>query len=173
MASKGIDRPANRAKSARMIAAKSISLRCFFAAWIFGWATAVYGPSAVIAAAGLSPLAAEKSFPAGTFAVADEVAPLAKIGFALLFAILLFAARKALNWQGIATLLMDAALAVLAMLLTLALLPADWSRGFGVGLTGERFATAATLIYVAGAALAGLVFSVSYRKCRIRQRKET
>ncbi|MGZ8311050.1 MAG: hypothetical protein ACXWUR_03205 [Allosphingosinicella sp.] len=137
-------------------------------AWIFGWATAIYLPSALIALAGLSPEAAGKSFLAGIFAVADEVAPAAKIGFAILFAGSVLLAGRLAGVRGRAAVAADMLAAVLAMLLVLALLPPPWSRGFGIGLTGARFAPQATMIYLAGALLAGLVFSLSAAKCARR-----
>jgi hypothetical protein len=144
---------------------RPISLKCVFVAWILGWATAVYLPSALIAAAHLSPLADGRSLPAATFAVADEVAPFAKIGFALAFALLLLGTRKLSVLRRLTAALTDAALAAAAMLLTLTLLPADWSRGFGIGLTGVRFSPDVTAIYLLGAALAGVVFAISEGRC--------
>jgi hypothetical protein len=145
--------------------ARRISLKCFFAAWIFAWVIAIYVPSLLIAATGLSPLAEGRGLSAAILAVADEAAPAAKIGFALLTGLFLFAARKAIRAQGPAAVAADMALTILAMLLMLALLPSDWSRGFGIGMTGTRFAGTATLIYLAGAGLAGLAFSLSEAKC--------
>lgn len=149
--------------------ARPASLKCVFIAWIFGWVTAIYLPSALIAALGLSPLAEGRSLPAATFAVADEVAPFAKIGFAIAFALFMVTARKLLRARGFAALLADAVLAAAAMLLTLAALPADWSRGFGIGLTGERFAPDVTAIYLLGAVLAGLVFAIAEARCAGRE----
>lgn len=148
--------------------ARPPSLKCFFIAWIFGWVTAIYLPSGVIAALGLSPLAEGRGLPAATFAVADEVAPFAKIGFAIAFGLFMIGARRLLRVRGLAAILADAALAAAAMLLTLAVLPADWSRGFGIGLTGERFAPDVTAIYLLGAVLAGILFSISESRCARR-----
>jgi hypothetical protein len=125
----------------------------------------VYLPSAAIALARLSPMALDRGFFAATFAIADEVAPAAKIGFALLMALMLFAARKLSNFRRGTTLALDIALACVAMCLVIALLPADWSRGFGVGLSGVRFAPEVTLVYLASAAASGLAFHLSERKC--------
>lgn len=147
---------------------RPFSPRCFFTAFVAAWVMAVYLPSLVIAAAGLSPLAAGKSLPAATFAVADEVAPFAKIGFALLFGLLVFASRRLLRVRTAAAIAADAGAAIAAMLMVLAFLPSDWSRGFGVGLTGIRFAPGVTAIYVAGALVAGLAFSIVERRCIAR-----
>lgn len=148
-----------------MAAARVISPKCFFIAWIFGWAVAVYLPSAAIALAQLSPLAKDQGFLAATLAVADEVSPAAKIGYALLLALLLLAARRLPKLPRSSTLALDVALACLAMFLVIALLPGEWSRGFGVGLSGVRFGTEATLIYVASAAASGIVFHRAEAKC--------
>jgi hypothetical protein len=152
-----------------MAAHRRIVPICFFVAWIFAWVTAIYLPSALIAATHLSPLAEGRNLAAATFAVADEVAPLAKIGFALIFAAFVVGARKLPRAQGLAAAVIDALSAVAAMVLTLALLPPDWSRGFGVGLTGSRFAPEATAIYLLCAFFAGILFSVSERRCAGRR----
>ena len=148
-----------------MTAGRPISLKCFFTAWIFGWVVAIYVPSALIALSGISPLSAGKSFFGALLAVADEVAAAAKIGFAALLALMLFGARKAAPPRRRVAVAADMVLACLAMLATLLLLPAEWSRGFGIGITGARFDRDATLIYLAGAALAGLSFSLAEARC--------
>ena len=151
-----------------MKSVRTVIPKCLFAAWIFGWVTAVFVPSALIALAKLSPLAGGKGILSGTFAVADEVAPAAKLGFATLTGAFMLIPRRVLPVRGISAVGVDMLLAATAMLLVLALLPEQWSRGFGIGLTGTRFAPTATLIYLAGALLSGLVFSLSEAKCSTR-----
>ena len=151
-----------------MTAPRRTSLKCFFAAWIFAWVVAIFVPSMLIAWTGLSPLAQGRGLPAAVLAVADEAAPAAKIGFAFLIGLFLLLARKAIRTQDAVAIAADVALALCAMLLMLALLPAEWSRGFGIGMTGTRFAPAVTSIYLVGAGLAGLVFSLSEAKCLSR-----
>ena len=151
--------------------ANRLSPKCLFAAWIFGWVIAIYLPSLLVALAGLSPLAEGRSLPAATFAVADEVAPAAKIGFALLFGLMVIGIRR-LNLRLWLELAADVAAACLATLIVLAFLPREWSRGFGIGLTGERYQGEALAIYLVGAVLAGLVFSISYRRCVARSRAQ-
>jgi hypothetical protein len=141
---------------------QQIRPRCFFIALVFGWVAAVYLPAAIIAASGLSPLAAGRSLPGAIWAVADETAPAAKLGFALAFALLLFARRRLLASF---TLAADMAAGGAAMLLVLALLPQYWSRGFGIGLGGTRFDPTLLAIYLASGALAGLGFSLSEAGC--------
>jgi hypothetical protein len=143
---------------------RTLHPRCLFVALISAWAVAVFLPSAVIALTGLSPLAAGNGFLAATWRVADDVAPFAKIGYAAAFlALLIIAGRIPLsrNWE----VPVDIVLACIAMLLVLAFLPRSWSRGFGIGLTGSRFSPLPTLIYIGSAALSGLTFALSERKC--------
>jgi hypothetical protein len=143
---------------------RPFSWKCYFTAWIFGWVVAIYLPSALLALTGLSPLAAGRSFTSATFEIADEVAPAAKIGFAVGLGLLLLAVRR-VKLARPAAVAADMLLAGLAMSLALALLPADWSRGFGIGMTGSRFAPGATAIYLLGAVFAGLVLSLAESRC--------
>ncbi|MGZ8287132.1 MAG: hypothetical protein ACXW27_01690 [Allosphingosinicella sp.] len=148
----------------------AIRPKCFFIALIAAWVVAIFLPSAIIAAAGLSPLAAGRNLAAATFAVADEVAPAAKIGFAFLFASLLYARRR---WTRIPALAADILIGCVAMLTILALLPLPWSRGFGIGLGGSRFDPALLAAYLLGAASAGLAFHLSERRCLRRDYPST
>jgi hypothetical protein len=92
--------------------------------------------------------------------VADEMAPAAKLLLVALFAALVWlgerwrrtdgARHTAPTWSVYA---MNIVLGIAAMALTLALVPADFSRGFGVGLTGARFDPIVLPLYVASGAL--------------------
>ncbi len=148
-----------------MILARPSTPKCFFVAWIFGWVTAIYVPSLVITLAGLSPLTTGHNFFGDVFAVADEVAPAAKLAFAFLFASFLILAAK---FGSTRATVVHMALGAVAMLLVVALLPQQWSRGFGVGLAGTRFAALPTAIYIGSGLLSGLVFSLSEARCRAR-----
>ncbi len=148
-----------------MPAAYPFNVNCFFVAWIFGWVTAVYVPSAVIALAGLSPLVRNDNLFSDVFAVADEVAPAAKLGFAILFASLVIATRGLGKAAGP---VLTMVLAMVAMLVVIAVLPEAWSRGFGIGLAGARFALLPTAVYLGGGILSGLVFWISEARCRAR-----
>jgi hypothetical protein len=136
--------------------------KCFFVALIAAWVVAIFLPSAIVAAGSLSPPAAGRNLAAATLAVADNVAPAAKIGFAFLFAILLYARRR---WARAPALPADMLIGCVAMLAVLALLPGSWSRGFGIGLAGNRFDPALLAVYILGGALAGLAFHLSERRC--------
>lgn len=139
--------------------------KCFLIALISAWAAAIYVPSLAVAAAGLSPLASGRSLPAAVWAVADEVAPAAKIGFALLFVLLLAARRRLLPRPAVPA---DMILGAAAMLAVVAVLPQNWSRGFGIGLAGARFDPAPLALYLLSGALAGLVFNRIEAGCRRR-----
>lgn len=136
--------------------------KCFFVALIAAWVVAIFLPSFVVAAAGLSPQAARRNLAAATFAVADEVAPAAKIGFALLFAALLYVRRR---WTPAPALPADMLAGCAAMLAIVASLPAPWSRGFGIGLSGSRFDPVPLAAYLAAGALAGLAFRLAEARC--------
>ena len=58
--------------------------------------------------------------------------------------------------------------AAVAMLLMLALLPAAWSRGFGIGIAGARFEPVLVGIYLSGALAAALTFGGVERRCLAR-----
>ncbi|CAA9535758.1 MAG: hypothetical protein AVDCRST_MAG91-3394 [uncultured Sphingomonadaceae bacterium] len=139
--------------------------RCVFLGLIMAWVVAIYLPSLLLPAVGLMPLAPGQSLPAATWALADEVAPLAKLAYAAILSTLLLGVRR-LALNRIALIAADVALACIAMLAVLALLPEDWSRGFGVGLTGTRFAAGPTLVYLVGAAFSGFTFSLVEANCR-------
>lgn len=143
---------------------------CFFVALIAGWVAAIFVPSAIVAAAGLSPLAAGRNLASATFAIADEVAPAAKIGFALVFALLLYARRSGTRLPALPA---DMLIGCVAMLTVVALLPLHWSRGFGIGLVGSRFDPTLLVIYLLGGALAGLAFHQAESRCRRRDRPST
>jgi hypothetical protein len=146
-----------------------VRAKCFFVALIAGWVVAIFLPSAMIAAAGFSPLAAGRNLAAATIEVADEVAPAAKIGFALLFALFLYVRRR---WTRVPALPADILSGCAAMLAVLALIPFAWSRGFGIGLSASRFDPAPVAIYLLGGALAGLAFHLAEGKCLRGDRRD-
>lgn len=139
-------------------------LKCFFLALTTAWAIAIFLSSALVALAGLSPLARGKALPQATWAVADQVAPAAKIAFVLILAPLLYASERRL--RGASALIADVASACAAMLLALLAVPLAWSRGFGIGLTGARLDPLPLAFYLASAAVAGIAFHFSHARCR-------
>lgn len=141
---------------------RSLSLRSIAPAWIFAWAVAIFLPSALIAGFGLSPAEGAVPYPelpGAVWRVADEVGPFAKL---LLGALLAAAFLVVALWPAptrMLRVLSAAAAGAVAMLLTVALVPESWSRGFGVGLVGERFDPAVTGCYLIGAVVGGLFFA--------------
>jgi hypothetical protein len=141
-------------------------VRCFGIAWVGGWALSVYLPSVMIALAQLPGHGfALRRLAADTFHVADEMATLAKLMLGGLL-LLGFLAADSMGRGGRMAWVLCAVAAMAAMLLTLLLIPAAWSRGFGIGLTGERLPTGLLPFYLGGAAVAGVVRGVSAAKCR-------
>jgi hypothetical protein len=134
-------------------------LRCSGPAWLFGWATAVFLPGLLIALErhGLDRL------PATIWKMGDDIGPAAKL---LLGALLILCFWLAVRLRGGPLMLRAALGGLVAMGLTLALIPASLSRGFGIGLTGARFDPAVLPCYAIGAAVAGLVFALSLARCR-------
>jgi len=136
-------------------------LKCGGPAWLFGWVTAIFLPSLIIALArhGIADL------PATTWKVADDMGPFAKLMLGGLL-ILGFLAASRLRTGPLA---LRAALAGLAaMALTLALLPVAWSRGFGIGLAGARFDPQLLPWYAIGAIASGVVFAFALTRCQAR-----
>jgi len=138
--------------------------RCLFLGMIFGWVVAIYVPSALIAAFGFSPPGTPPGILAATWHMTDEIGPFAKLTFAALAAAFFLGTRLA-PMPRIARAAADAALGMLAMFLLLAFLPEAWSRGIGIGLTGQRFDPSLLPLYLLGGALAGLTFSLADAKC--------
>ncbi|PAX08833.1 hypothetical protein CKY28_05610 [Sphingomonas lenta] len=116
-------------------------------------------PSAALLGAELGDL------PAATWKVADDVGPAAKLLLGGLLALLFVAAERFMPRATPVRYAGNMAAGVLAMFGTLLLIPAAYSRGFGVGLTGARFDPAVLPLYVAGGAAAGLVFTYALIRC--------
>ncbi|BCW89605.1 hypothetical protein sos41_27710 [Alphaproteobacteria bacterium SO-S41] len=151
------------------------ALRCSFPAWIVAWAMGVFGSSALIAYFGLSAPAALigtgfDRLPATTWAVGDEVGPVAKLLFGALLALAFFATQRLSPDRAPIRYCANAVAGIAAMAGALALIPADYSRGFGIGLTGARFDPASLPLYVISAAAVGLVFTAALRTCQRRRR---
>jgi hypothetical protein len=128
---------------------------------ILAWIVALYVPAFLLAAT--HPVG-EGNPLAVMWTLTDRMALAAKLAFAAIFAALILASRRVPLGPKI-RIAADAALGALAMLLVLALLPEGWSRGIGIGLTGQRFDPATLPWYLLGAALAGPVFTLADRKC--------
>lgn len=131
------------------------------------WAAGIYLASALIAALELAP-EARGCGAACTFAVADAVSPQAKLVTGALLGAMMWLARRRRPAGFAAMALRDAIAGMVAVALALALIPAGWSRGFGLGLFEQRFAPLPTLIYLASAAAGAVVGTLLERSCRRR-----
>ena len=131
------------------------------------WAAGLYLASAVIAVLELAP-AARGCGAACTLMVTDAVSPPAKLMVGALLGALMLAARRQRPGGFAAMALRDAVAGMVAVALTLALLPDGWSSGFGIGLFEQRVAPLATLIYLASAAAGAVLGTLLERSCRRR-----
>lgn len=144
-------------------------LKCSVAAWVAAWAVAVFLPSLLIAFARLP----EGGFTlarlgADAWQIADTMSMGAKLMLGAALAGLFWAAQRLARDDREALMAMSAVAGVFAMTLTLLLIPATWSRGFGIGLAGARLAPTLLPLYLTGAAVAGMVHAWSLSQCRAR-----
>lgn len=156
------------------IASNGFRFRCYFSSWIAAWAVAVFLPSAAIAYLGLSESATDigigfNNLLATTWKVADDVGPLAKIMTGTLLALFSVVAFAVLPRNSLAHTLSCASAGLLAIVLTLLLIPAEYSRGFGIGLTGARIDQNTLPIYAVCGLISGLVLRAVNHRCSGRQ----
>lgn len=134
--------------------------KTFLTAWILSWAVAVFLPSILIAYLGLSPAATElgsgfaRLFET-SWKVADDVAPAAKLMIGGIMLAGLVAADRLSTAPRAVKVVVGFIAGLLAVFVTSAFLPADFSRGFGIGLAGLRFDPTLTALYLTGGALGG------------------
>ncbi|MCJ8211982.1 hypothetical protein MUY27_19850 [Mucilaginibacter sp. RS28] len=96
--------------------------------------------------------------------IADDMGPVVKLSIIAVFAVLYILSRSIIKKSRLSFYTGSIIIAVIAVLLVLALLPADLSRGYGIRLTGARFDLSMLPIYLSGAVLGGVVFSYIYFK---------
>lgn len=135
-------------------------MKCWTGGLLAAWVVQIFGTSALI----ILSRGSEVSL-AAIWAVADDVAPLAKIGFILGLTVLTAPVRRRALGRPVA-MLWWAGASIAALVLTLALLPQPLSRGFGIGLTGSRFDAALLPSYLLGALLAGLAGAWVHMRCQ-------
>lgn len=140
------------------------SWRKIIGAWVPAWAVAVFLPSGAIAALRLSDAGGltPGAWLQATWQVADAVAPTAKLAIGGLFLILLLGLARRTSWAALP--LIGAVGGALVMGVTLAVLPAGLSGGYGIGLTGVRFDPVLGALYLAGGAVAGALGAVLWRR---------
>lgn len=147
--------------------------RCTAVALLWAWIAMVFGSSALLVLAGVAggPGGARglQGVLAATWRVADEVGPAAKILLIATFAALVLAAERLMGRRGAGwRYAVNIGLGAAGTLLTLALIPAGLSRGFGIGLTGARLDPSTLPFYLAGGVLGAVAFTASAARCRGR-----
>lgn len=143
-------------------------LRCTLTALLAAWVTMVFGASLLVAAFGPGPGPTSlQDLARVVWKGADDMGPAVKLLLIVLFALQQLGGRRRDPKLGSErSLVAGGVLGAFAMLYTLALIPASYSRGFGVGLTGKRFDLAVMPIYLVAGALGGVVFILSRARCR-------
>lgn len=96
--------------------------------------------------------------------IGDAMGPAVKLSLIALFGTLVFTFQKNGTGEPTYLYLKSIVFALVATLLVLAFLPADYSRGFGIGLTGSRFDGQVLAIYLIGSVLGGAVYAFTFRK---------
>ena len=147
----------------------SSSVGSMLRALLAGWIGLVFGTSGLLYA--FSSLPQPVYHPnallnalRGIWEVADAMGPAVKIALVLVFGGLLLLFRRAIGRMPARLYAGSMAAAVVAVLLVLALLPAGLSRGYGIGLSGQRFDAALLPLYLAGAVLGGAAFAYAYTR---------
>ncbi|MCB2376814.1 hypothetical protein LGH70_04435 [Hymenobacter sp. BT635] len=105
-----------------------------------------------------------------TWEIGDAMGPAVKISYILLLGLLLLAFKGVVNKTRTFSYLLPIVFAVLSATLVLAFLPAEFSRGYGIGLTGVRFDIGVLPIYFMGAILSGLAFGIVFNGLAEKQK---
>ncbi|WP_080238968.1 hypothetical protein [Spirosoma rigui] len=140
-------------------------LKSLLAAWI----TMIFGTSALLYLA--SPINFRTysenqllNFFYSTWEIADEVGPVVKLSIIALFALLVSIADRLVSHKTWIRYGVSAGLAVLTTVVVLGFLPENYSRGFGIGLTGSRFDHQTLRVYLIGSILGGLVYTYALQR---------
>jgi len=96
--------------------------------------------------------------------IGDEMGLAVKISLIIIFGLLVFAFKGILGMNRMTSYALSVIFAIISTTLVLAFLPTDFSRGYGIGLTGTRFDLRMVHIYIMGALLGGITFSYSFNK---------
>jgi hypothetical protein len=102
------------------------------------------------------------NFLRSTWETGDEMGPAVKLSLIALFSLLVVIFPGRGTRQPVYAYLKNILFAVLAVVLVLGFLPAAYSRGYGIGLTGLRFDTGIIHLYLIGAVMGGIVFTWVY-----------
>lgn len=145
--------------------------KCFLFGWVVGWAAAIYLSCVLIWLGGLARVVSGATGAGAIFAIADAISPWAKLALGVAMGGALLLRRKLRPLTGRKALAADSVACALGIVFALGLLPSAWSAGFGVGLTGARFAPLATALYIAAAAMGGILANLLEASCLRNRRK--
>ena len=145
--------------------------KCFLFGWVVGWAAAIYLSCVLVWLSGLAKVVSGARGASAIFAIADAISPWAKLAIGIAMGGALLVRRQLWPLAGRNALAADSIACALAMLLALGLLPHPLSAGFGIGLTGARFAPLATALYIAAAAMGGILANLLEASCLRNRRK--
>jgi hypothetical protein len=95
--------------------------------------------------------------------VANEIGLLLKLLIVIIFGLLVNSLRKVENSTSIVFYLANKALAIIAVLVVITLVPSGYSRGYGIGLIGKRDMQRLP-IYLCGAIFGGARYSFVYKR---------
>lgn len=130
------------------------AIRIGFKPWLLAWGCSIFFSSALLAV--LYPVN-QVGFLSRFWAIADEMSPLAKLmfggGLALTF-ILLASARRISRFSY----LQFGPAAATIPAIVMAIIPVDYSRGFGLGFSAELFDPVELGCWMIGSFLGGLLF---------------
>lgn len=141
-----------------MIGGKPTEVRVSFKAWVLAWACSIFLSCALLAA--LYPQAGA-NFPIRVWQIADEMAPMAKLSFGgLLFLVFALLHRLAQFGRALTVVAFGAASALVPVIV-MTIIPAAYSRGFGIGFSGARFAFAEIACWMVGCLAGGLLYARS------------
>lgn len=146
-------------------------------ALLAGWVTMVFGTGFLIFA--FAPIEQAKYSPnfivnslRTIWEIGDAMGPVVKILYILIFGLLVFAFRKIIEKGRTLSYILAIVFAMMSATLVLAFLPFGFSRGYGIGLTGSRFDSIMTPIYLLGAFLSAIAFSVVFNNLSEKQQAE-
>lgn len=159
---------------------KGSNLGNFLKSLLFSWVAIVFGTSMLIAAFAPIPIKQYQAQPVLNYLqqcweIADEMGPVVKLSIIALFSVLIYLFKNyTLRHHNLLAYVTAVVIAISTILIVLAFLPASYSRGYGIGLTGTRFDMAMLPYYLSGALLGGIVFPFSYftfGKIKLRHKK--
>ncbi|MES3019682.1 MAG: hypothetical protein V4721_17975 [Bacteroidota bacterium] len=143
----------------------SVTLKSLLAAWV----TMIFGTSLLLFlfAPIKHPVYSENflvNILQSVWELGDAIGPIVKLSLIIIFAILVSMLRNNFNEKPQFVYVKSITFALLSMLLVLFFLPLEYSRGFGIGLTGSRIDTSVFFFYIIGAIAGGIVYAYTFNR---------